>query len=91
MITINHKRDQQYHFSPLRYPGGKTVLFPFVKGLIKRQGLADVTYVEPFAGGAGAGLALLFLEMVDRIVVNDLDDAIYVLCGVHQFSIQTNS
>ena len=77
MIKINHKRDQKYHFSPLRYPGGKTFLFPFFKGLIKRQGLADVTYVEPFAGGAGAGLALLFLEMVDRIVINDLDDAIF--------------
>jgi DNA adenine methylase len=33
--------------------------------------------VEPFAGGAGAALALLFLEKVDKIVINDLDRAIY--------------
>jgi DNA adenine methylase len=31
------------------------------------------TYVEPFAGGAGAALYLLFGEFVQRIVLNDLD------------------
>lgn len=36
-----------------------------------------MTYVEPFAGGAGAALALLFNEVVDHIVINDLDTAIY--------------
>jgi DNA adenine methylase len=30
-------------------------------------------YVEPFAGGAGVGLRLLFDEHVDEIVLNDLD------------------
>jgi DNA adenine methylase len=44
---------------------------------MKENGLEKVTYVEPFAGGAGAALALLFLEKVDRIVINDLDKAIY--------------
>lgn len=39
--------------------------------------MQNVTYVEPFAGGAGAALALLFLEKVDKIVVNDLDPAIF--------------
>lgn len=77
MLKINHKRIQKFHFSPLRYPGGKTFLFPFFDETIKKHGLSDVTYVEPFAGGAGAALALLFLEKVDRIVINDFDKAVY--------------
>jgi len=77
MVKINHKRNQKFHYSPLRYPGGKTFLFPFFDKVIKENGLKNVTYIEPFAGGAGAALALLFLEKVDKIVINDLDRAIY--------------
>jgi len=77
MVKINHKRYQKFHYSPLRYPGGKTFLFPFFDRMIKKNRLYNVTYVEPFAGGAGAALALLFLEKVDKIVINDLDRAIY--------------
>ena len=77
MQKIIHKRNQKFHYSPLRYPGGKTFLFPFFDNVIKENGLEKVTYVEPFAGGAGAALALLFLEKVDHIVINDLDKAIY--------------
>lgn len=77
MKRIPHRRDQKYHYSPLRYPGGKTFLFPFFDQTIRDHRLRNVTYVEPFAGGAGAALALLYLEKVDRIVINDLDRAIY--------------
>ena len=35
------------------------------------------TYVEPYAGGAGAALALLVTGQVHRIAINDLDPAIY--------------
>ena len=71
------KRRKRRYYSPLRYPGGKTVLFPFFEQKIAESGLRDVTYVEPFAGGAGAAIALLFSEVVDRIVINDLDKALY--------------
>ena len=77
MQKITHKRNHKYHYSPLRYPGGKTFLFPLFDNLIKESGFEKVTYVEPFAGGSGAALALLFLEKVDQIVINDLDKAIY--------------
>ena len=77
MLKISHKRNQKFHYSPLRYPGGKTFLFPFFDSVIKENGLQNITYIEPFAGGAGAALALLFLEKVERIVINDLDKAIY--------------
>src|SRR3989344_8585758 len=77
MQKITHKRNQKFHYSPLRYPGGKTFLFPFFDDVIKENGLEKITYVEPFAGGAGAALALLLSEKVDQIVINDLDKAIY--------------
>ncbi|MCB4792170.1 MAG: DNA adenine methylase [Elusimicrobia bacterium] len=77
MQKITHKRNHKFHYSPLRYPGGKTFLFPLFDNLIKESGFEKVTYVEPFAGGSGAALALLFLEKVDQIVINDLDKAIY--------------
>lgn len=77
MIKITYKRNLKFHYSPLRYPGGKTFLFSFFDKIIKENGLGNITYIEPFAGGAGAALALLFLEKVERIVINDLDKAIY--------------
>jgi DNA adenine methylase len=77
MLKISRKKNQKNHYSPLRYPGGKTFLFPFFDKVIKANSLHGITYVEPFAGGSGAALALLFLEKVDQIVINDLDKAIY--------------
>ena len=65
------------HYSPLRYPGGKSSLSCFLATLIKNNKIENCTYVEPYAGGAGAALTLLFLEKVDSIIINDLDKAIY--------------
>lgn len=62
--------------SPLRYPGGKSALYPRLRELIRNNGLAGCTYVEPYAGGAGAALSLLATGQVERIVINDLDPAI---------------
>lgn len=64
-------------YSPLRYPGGKTFLFSLFDKVIRENKLQDTVYVEPFAGGAGAALALLLSGKVYRIVINDLDKAIY--------------
>lgn len=63
--------------SPLRYPGGKTKLYTCVKNIIQVNDLIGETYIEPFAGGAGLALKLLMNNDVKRIVINDLDYAIY--------------
>jgi DNA adenine methylase len=63
--------------SPLRYPGGKGSLYLPLKRLLRANGLTGCTYVEPFAGGAGAALSLLLTGEVDRVVLNDLDPALY--------------
>ena len=63
--------------SPLRYPGGKASLAGFFADVIGALGLTDPTYVEPYAGGAGAGVALLIEGHVSRLVVNDFDPAVH--------------
>ncbi|MFB4280730.1 DNA adenine methylase [Nonomuraea sp. MTCD27] len=64
------------YVSPLRYPGGKGKMTEFLARLIRVQRPRPTTYIEPFAGGAGAAVALLHLEVVDRIVLNDLNRGI---------------
>ncbi len=63
--------------SPLRYPGGKSALYSRLRKIIRDMGLAGCTYVEPYAGGVGAGLSLLVTGQVERVVINDLDPAIH--------------
>jgi len=53
-------------YSPLRYPGGKGKLEPFMELLIRQTGHVGGTYVEPFAGGAGIALELLEKEIVNE-------------------------
>lgn len=65
------------NYSPLRYPGGKSRLAPFISLLIKKSKIENPIYVEPFAGGAGVALSLLLNSIVDEIVINDYDKAIY--------------
>ena len=64
-------------YSPLRYPGGKAKLYNVVKQILSSNGLLGGTYVEPFAGGAGLAIKLLLKKDVKRIVLNDIDPAIF--------------
>lgn len=65
------------YYSPLRYPGGKTKLFNYFRLLLDKNNLFDCTYIEPYAGGAGAGLSLLLTESVKKIYINDIDKSIF--------------
>ena len=65
------------HFTPLRYPGGKAKLAPFVKKLLRENQLLDGEYVEPYAGGAAIALELLFHEYVSRIHINDISKPLH--------------
>jgi DNA adenine methylase len=76
------KRKPMRHYSPLRYPGGKGRLAPFVQTLFERNNLADGHYVEPYAGGAAVGLSLLFLEYASRIYINDISKPVYLFWKV---------
>jgi len=63
--------------TPLRYPGGKTQLAPFVTELMQENGLMQSVYCEPFAGGAGIACRLLLNGAASEIWINDIDPAIH--------------
>jgi DNA adenine methylase len=63
--------------SPLRYPGGKWRLAPFLTRVITLNKLTQCEYVEPYAGGASLALSLLFIGAVTEIHLNDLDPAVH--------------
>jgi DNA adenine methylase len=64
-------------FSPLRYPGGKGRVADYFKRIFKKNSLYGGVYVEPYAGGASVALSLLFNEYASKIIINDIDQAIY--------------
>lgn len=66
------------HYSPLRYPGGKNCIFPFMSKFFYENDLVGIPYAEPYAGGAGLALHLLIEGYVQKIYINDLDPSIYL-------------
>ena len=64
------------YLSPLRYPGGKGRLAPYIARLLSAQLVRPHSYAEPFAGGAGAALRLLVDEEVHSIQINDLSPGV---------------
>jgi DNA adenine methylase len=64
-------------YTPLRYPGGKRRLTHTVVRLLQENQLKNVTYVEPYAGGAAIALALLFEEYASCVHINDLSRPVY--------------
>lgn len=62
--------------SPLRYPGGKSILSDFLIQILELNNIQG-TYCEGYAGGAGAALNLLFKNKIERIILNDADIHIY--------------
>lgn len=64
-------------YSPLRYPGGKAMFAPFLAKIIETNSLVGADYFEPYAGGAGVALNLLFSGYAKHIHINDVDEFIY--------------
>jgi DNA adenine methylase len=50
------------YYSPLRYPGGKASLLNYLIEIVQINSPIE-TYIEPFAGGAGASLGLLYEKL----------------------------
>ncbi|CAM3453066.1 DNA adenine methylase [Streptococcus pluranimalium] len=63
------------NISPLRYPGGKSQVYDYVRELVVANN--TTTYIEPYMGGMGIALKLLLNNNVHKIMVNDYDKAIY--------------
>ncbi|TDF34558.1 DNA adenine methylase [Alteromonadaceae bacterium M269] len=63
--------------SPLRYPGGKTAIWPLISKIISDNELTRGHYCEPYAGGCGLALTLLMNGFVHDLHLNDLDRSIF--------------
>jgi DNA adenine methylase len=63
--------------SPLRYPGGKTKFSKTLKDILAHNNLGSSMICEPYAGGAGASLSLLYERYCESVWINDLDPMIY--------------
>lgn len=63
--------------SPLRYPGGKQLLAPYIAGVIEENYLSGCEFFEPFAGGAAVSLELVRLGYVDSALLIERDPLVY--------------
>lgn len=63
-------------YTPLRYPGGKGRFAPYIAEIMRANRLDGGHYLEPYAGGAGVALELLYDGVVTDIHINDADPAI---------------
>lgn len=72
--------------SPLRYPGGKSCLLDLSATILRMNGMERGHYAEPYAGGCGLALALLYGGHVSDIHINDLDPSIWAFwhCVLHE-------
>lgn len=62
-------------YSPLRYPGGKSWLYPFSKQwLLYRK---NKILIELFAGGASVGLAAAIENLAEQVILVEKDKNIY--------------
>ena len=65
--------------TPLRYPGGKQRLAPFIAEVLDANDALGWDYVEPYAGGAGIAIELLLDKKVGRVHLNDASPHIFAL------------
>lgn len=69
--------------TPLRYPGGKQKLAPFIVEVMEVNGLIGGEYAEPYAGGSGVAIQLLLNGRVRAVHLNDASPAVYAFwCAV---------
>src|SRR6266481_1206815 len=58
-------------FSLLRYPGGKQWFAEILRRNVEASG--NRVLIEPFAGGASAGISLLLSKTIDTLILVELD------------------
>lgn len=71
--------------SPLRYPGGKACMYDLVSEVLRINSFERSHYAEPYAGGCGLALPLLYGGHVADIHINDIDVAVWAFwhCVLH--------
>lgn len=70
---LTERKKIRQNVSPLRYPGGKTKLLPYIASIIPK---GTKRVVEPYCGGGSISLALLLSGMVQQIRLNDVQPGV---------------
>jgi DNA adenine methylase len=65
--------------TPLRYPGGKQRLAPFLAEVLAANKAGGWDYAEPYAGGAGIAMELLCDNKVENVHLNDSSAHVFSL------------
>lgn len=73
---------KRHDLSLLRYPGGKRKIIPLLTEIILKNNTDIKLFVEPFAGGASASIAMLQSGVVEEIALADKDDLVASLWRV---------
>ena len=73
----DNRHGKMKFYTPLRYPGGKGKLSPFIRLLFEQNALVGEQYAELYAGGAGVAINLLMNSVVSHIHLNDLNYSVY--------------
>lgn len=63
--------------NPLRYPGAKSKLIPYIQKLLEIQNLIGCTFYEAYAGSAAVSFGLLENSIISKAVINEIDPLIY--------------
>jgi DNA adenine methylase len=62
--------------SPFRYPGGKSWLVPRIRQWLASLRQRPAEFIEPFAGGAIAGLTVALEDLADRVTLVEVDEQV---------------
>ena len=62
--------------SPFRYPGGKTWLVPRIRQWLVSLPIRPAEFIEPFAGGAIAGLTVAMEDLADHVTLVEIDEQV---------------
>lgn len=63
--------------SPLRYPGAKSKLVPYIQKLIQIENLTGCVFYEAYGGSAAVSFGLLENQIISKAIINELDPLIY--------------
>jgi DNA adenine methylase len=63
-------------YSPFRYPGGKSRLYPFIVRWLRSKPSKPEILIEPFAGGAHVGLTAAIEDLTNRVLLVEIDEDI---------------
>lgn len=74
---VNFDMHFERNISPLRYPGSKQNLIPYIERILVHNCLSPDILVEPFVGGGSVFLSLITRGIAEEAIISDYDPLLY--------------